>query len=149
LSHENSGTVRVVVVRVVIALALFAVLAGVAVWLERRRRADAPTQATVATPEQLDRQDFPHPERPWLVALFTSSTCESCQGLYEKARPLESDDVAVIELEYRAARALHERYHVDVAPLTLVADHDGVVQASFVGAFTATDLWNAVAELRS
>ena len=133
----------------VIALALFAVLFGVAVWLERRRRADAPTQATIATPDQLDRQDFPHPERPWLVALFTSSTCESCQGLYDKARPLESDEVAVVELEYRTARALHERYHVDVAPLTLVADRDGVVQSTFVGAFTATDLWNAVTELRA
>jgi hypothetical protein len=33
--------------------------------------------------------------------------------------------------------------------LTLVADREGVVQTTFVGAFTATDLWNAVAELRS
>ena len=137
------------VVRVVIALALFAVLAGVAWWLERRRRADAPSQATFEAPAQLDRRDFPHPERPWLVALFTSSTCLSCEGLYDKARPLESDDVAVVELEFNDARALHERYHVDVAPLTVVADRDGIVQASFVGAFTATDLWNAVAELRA
>jgi hypothetical protein len=138
-----------VLVRLVVALALFAILAGVAWWLERRRRADAPTQATFATPSQLDRQDFPHPERPWIVVLFTSSTCESCQGLYDKARPLESDNVAVVDLEYSDERVLHERYHVDVAPLTLVADRDGVVQATFVGAFTATDLWNAVAELRA
>ena len=31
--------------------------------------------------------------------------------------------------------------------MTLVADADGVVCRAFVGAFTATDLWAAVAEL--
>ena len=30
----------------------------------------------------------------------------------------------------------------------MIADADGVVQRAFVGAFTATDLWAAVAELR-
>jgi L-2-hydroxyglutarate oxidase LhgO len=30
----------------------------------------------------------------------------------------------------------------------LIADHEGVVRRAFVGAFTATDLWAAVAELR-
>ena len=74
-----------------IAVALFAVLAGVAWWLERRRRPDAPTQPHAAeTPAQLDRADFPRPDAPWLVVLFTSRTCESCAGLYEKALPLES-----------------------------------------------------------
>ena len=32
--------------------------------------------------------------------------------------------------------------------MTVVADADGVVRRAFVGAFTATDLWAAVAELR-
>jgi hypothetical protein len=81
--------------------------------------------------------------------LFTSSNCDSCAGLYDKAATLESADVAVAEVEYFANRALHERYHVDAAPMTLVADDRGVVRASILGAFAAPELWNAVAELRA
>jgi hypothetical protein len=136
-------------VRVVVAVALFALLAGVAWWLERRRRGDAPTQSPLTTPAQLDRADFARPDAPWLVVLFTSSNCDSCAGLYDKAVTLESDDVAVTEVEYFANRALHERYHVDAAPMTLVADDRGVVRASITGAFAAPDLWTAVAELRA
>jgi hypothetical protein len=138
-----------VLVRIVAAVVLFAVLAGVAWWLERRRRHDAPTQARALPPAQLDRHDFPFPDTPWLVVLFTSANCDSCHGLYEKAAPLASDEVAVTEVEFFADRTLHERYNIDAAPITVVADRDGVVRASFVGAFSATDLWNAVAELRS
>jgi len=69
--------------------------------------------------------------------------------LYEKARPLASEDVAVVEIGFPAQRDLHDRYHVQAAPMTLVADHEGVVRATFLGAFSATELWNAVAELRS
>ena len=46
-------------------------------------------------------------------------------------------------------RVLHERYQIDAAPLTLVADAHGVVHASILGAFNATELWNAVAALRT
>jgi len=135
--------------RIGIALALLIVLLGVAYWLERRRRAEVPTQSAVNTPEQLDRHDFEHVDAPWLVVLFTSSTCDSCRGLYEKAAPLASADVAVTEVEFPAARALHDRYRINAAPMTLVADAEGVVRASFVGAFSATDLWNTVADLRA
>jgi hypothetical protein len=34
-------------------------------------------------------------------------------------------------------------------PTTVIADCEGVVRRGFVGAFTATDLWAAVAELRA
>jgi hypothetical protein len=139
-----------VAVQLVIAAVLFVVLAGVAWWLERRRRTDAPTQGVSAViPAQLDRHDFPRPETPWLVVLFTSSACDSCTGLYEKAAPLDSPDVVVSEAEFPAARALHERYHIEAAPLTLVADAQGVVRASFLGAFNAPELWSALAELRT
>jgi hypothetical protein len=138
-----------VLVRVAIAVALFVLLAGVALVMERRRRRDAPSQGRGVVPAQLDRADFPRPDAPWLVVLFTSSACESCEGLYEKAAPLASVDVAVAEIEFPAERVLHERYQIDAAPLTLVADAHGVVHASILGAFNATELWNAVAELRA
>jgi hypothetical protein len=138
-----------VLVRVVVAVALFALLAALAWWLERRRRDDPPTQAASDAPVQLDRADFPRPQVPWLVVLFTSSNCDSCVGLYDKAIALESDDVVVSEIEYFAQPGLHERYHVEAAPMTLIADADGVVRVSLFGSFAAAELWNAVAALRA
>jgi hypothetical protein len=135
--------------RVVVAVALFAVLAALAWWLERRRRHDPPTQTPGVPPAQLDRGDFDRPEALWLVVLFTSSTCDSCAGLYDKASALASDDVAVTEVEYFEHPEIHERYGVDAAPLTLIADAAGVVRGSFLGAFAAPELWNEVARLRA
>jgi hypothetical protein len=117
--------------RILIAVAIVAVAGGVAWWLEHRRKVAPPTQGRAVVPQQLDRRDFPRPDAPWLVVLFTSK------------------QVSVTEVEWPANRALHERYRIEAAPITVLADADGVTRASFVGAFTATDLWNALAELRS
>ncbi len=136
------------VVRILIAVVIVAVAGGVAWWLEHRRTVAPPTQGRAVVPQQLDRRDFPRPEAPWLVVLFTSTHCDSCAGLIDKAKPLESEQVSVTEVEFTANRALHERYRIDAAPVTVLADADGVTRASFVGAFSATDLWNALAELR-
>jgi hypothetical protein len=138
-----------VAVRIVIAVAMVAVAAGIAWWLERGRKTAPPTQGRAVVPQQLDRRDFPRPDAPWLVVLFTSSNCDSCAGLLDKARPLESAEVSVVEVEYSAHRDLHERYRIDAAPITVLADGEGVTRGSFVGAFSATDLWNALAELRA
>lgn len=125
------------------------VIAGVVALVARRRRPDPPTQPTSWTvPAQLDRHDFARPDAAWLVAVFTSSTCESCAGLVDKAKPLASDVVAVDDIEFVARRDLHERYGIDAVPTLVIADADGVVQGSFVGPVTATDLWATVAELR-
>jgi hypothetical protein len=138
-----------VAVRLVIAVVILVVAAGVALWLERRRVFAPPTQGRAIVPQQLDRRDFPRPDAPWLVALFTSQHCDSCAGLYDKARPLESADVTVAEVEYGARPDLHERYQIDAAPITVLVDAAGVTRGSFVGAFAATELWSALAELRS
>jgi hypothetical protein len=100
-------------------------------------------------PKQLDRADFPRPETAWLVALFSSATCDSCHGLGDKLVPLESSDVAVCDIDFEHQGALHQRYELAAIPTTVIADHEGVVRRAFVGAFTATDLWAAVAELRA
>jgi hypothetical protein len=61
---------------------------------------------------------------------------------------LDSADVVTLEVEAHASGELHRRYAIAAIPTTVVADVDGVVRKSFVGAFSATDLWAAVAELR-
>ncbi len=138
----------IVAVRIVIAVVIVAAAAGIAWWLEHRRKVAPPTQGRAVVPQQLDRRDFPQPEAPWLVVLFTSKTCDSCAGLLDKARPLESDQVSVTEVEYTAQPELHRRYQIEAAPITVLADAQGVTRASFIGAFAATDLWNALAGLR-
>ena len=136
-------------VRVVIGAALLFVAVGVAFVLERRRKTMAtPVRDAHPVPRQLHRADFPQPDAPWLVALFSSRTCESCASMREKVLALASAEVAVCDLEYSAARALHERYEISGVPMVLVADAEGVVVESFVGPVSATDLWAAVARVR-
>ena len=119
----------------------------------RRGRATAPA-ARCPGPDRLRHAGagepgrLRRPEAPWLVAVFTSATCDTCAGVWERVQPVESDVVAVQELEYVAARDLHDRYAIDAVPTTLIIDADGVVQSSFLGPVTATDLWAAVAEAR-
>ncbi|HSH23139.1 MAG TPA: hypothetical protein VK975_03670 [Acidimicrobiales bacterium] len=133
--------------RLVIAALLVALAVMVAVVLDRRRP-DAPAQAHWAVPVQLDRADFVRPDAPWLVALFTSATCDSCVRVVAKALPPASAEVAVQEVEVATDPVLHRRYGIDAVPCLVVADAEGVVRASFVGPPTATDLWATVADLR-
>jgi hypothetical protein len=135
--------------RLIVAAIIVAVVGVVALVARKRRIPDAPTQKRFEAPEQLDRADFPRPEVPWLVAVFSSSTCDVCQTVVEKAMVLESDEVAVADIEYTTDKVLHERYQIDAVPTLVIADAQGVAQAAFLGPMTATDLWAAVAEART
>ena len=133
--------------RLAVAVVLVAVAAGAALLLRRRGPA-SPTQPRWAVPTQLDRQDFEGGDRPWLVAVFTSSACESCQRATAKASVLTSPHVAYQDVAYQERRDLHERYGIDAVPTIVIADAQGVVRGSFVGVPSATDLWAALAEAR-
>ncbi len=132
---------------------LLLVAAGVAValivsLLARRRRPDAPTQGGFQLPVQVDRADFPHRDRPWLVVVFTSATCNACADVLSKARVAESREVAVVDAEYTGQRDLHLRYGIEAVPSLIVVDAQGAVRAGFLGPVKAQDLWAAVAECR-
>lgn len=133
--------------RFLLAAVLIVVAVALAWWL-RRRRTDPPFRTGYAAPAQLDRADFERPDAPWLVVVFSSATCPSCAEAMAKAEVVASGDVAVQEVRYQDRRDLHGRYKIEAAPTTVVADAAGVVQAAFVGSFTATDFWAAVAEAR-
>jgi hypothetical protein len=132
----------------VIAVVLIVVIATVAIIVDRRRGTDPPTQRSFHVPDQLDRADFARADAPWLVAVFTSATCDVCALVRSKAEVLESEDVAVVDVEYTKARALHERYRIEAVPTVAICDAQGVVVRHFLGPMTATDLWAAVAEAR-
>lgn len=135
--------------RLLLVVALAAVAVVVAVVVQRRSRPPAPTRTGWTVPDQLDRADFARPDAPWLVVLFSSATCASCQGTWGKVEALDSSEVAVEDVPFQAARDRHERYGIDAVPLVLVADAEGVVRTSFVGPPSAADLWASLAELRS
>jgi hypothetical protein len=135
--------------RVVLVVALAAAAVLVALVIQRRQRPVAPTRTGYNVPDHLDRADFDRPDAPWLVVVFTSATCSTCAGVWDKARLLDSEAVAAQEVEVSARGDLHRRYAIDGVPATVVADARGTVRASFLGPVTATDLWATVAELRS
>ena len=136
--------------RLSVALVLVGIAVVVALLLQRRKPAP-PSGQNWNIPVQLDRSDFARPDAAWLVAVFTSSTCETCSGVAAKAAALDagsSGPVAVQTIEVAAKAELHRRYGIDAVPLVLIADSEGVVVKHFLGPVTATDLWAAVAEAR-
>lgn len=135
--------------RLVLAAGLVVLAAGAALVLRRRAATAPPTQARWAVPAQLDRDDFDARDLEWLVVVFSSATCESCLEATTKARVLASPQVGFQEIAYQDRKDLHTRYGVEAVPTTVLADAEGVVQASFVGGVTATDLWAALAQARS
>lgn len=137
--------------RILIAGVLIVVAVVVAIVLQRRKPAP-PTGTEWNVPVQLDRSEFSRPDAPWLVAVFTSSTCDACAGVWSKAVHLEAGPdgpVCVQELEAVVDAEIHRRYGIDAVPLVLIVDADGIVRQHFIGPVTATDLWAAVAEVRA
>ncbi len=133
--------------RVIVAAALVVVAAVVAVLLNRRRP-QPPTQGRSPVPTQLDRQDFPDPDRPWLLVVWTSRTSASCARATANAQLLASPSVGYVEVPWQDRKDLHDRYGIEDVPLIVLADHDGVVQASFVGNPEFAALAGAVADAR-
>jgi hypothetical protein len=135
--------------RLLVALPLAALVVTVALMVQRRRPpvpAAAPT--SYEAPTRLSRADFTRPEAPWLVVLFSSASCSTCADVWSKAALLESDEVAVQQVEAVENEVLHRRYGINAVPIVAIADRDGTVGASFMGPVSTTHLWAAVAELR-
>ena len=132
--------------RVLLAVGIALVVAVLAMVLQHRKP-EPPTQRRWAVPTQLDRADFDRPGAPWLVAVFTSETCDSCATAVALAQALASGDIAVQEVEFTARRDLHERYNIETVPMLVVADRQGIVRAHFIGMPAEGDVEEAFAEL--
>ena len=131
----------------VVAIAVVVAAVGLGLILRRRQQIAAPTQPSRAIPAQLDRADF-EPTTPWLVAVFSSATCDTCADVARKAAVLQSPSVGVVDIEFAAHRALHKKYDIQVVPIVAIADSEGIVRAGFVGPVAAEDLWGALADVR-
>jgi thioredoxin-related protein len=133
-----------------LALALIVVVAAIVVArrLERRKPAP-PTRDAYPVPAQLDRQDFPRPDAPWLLVLFSSRTCDSCGPMAIRVRELESEAVATVDVEATADKELHRRYRIEGVPMVVLADREGVVRAGFVGSVDRWELEAALADAQA
>ena len=134
--------------RLVIALVVV-IAAVVAARLLERRRPAPPTRDAYPVPAQLDRQDFPRPDAPWLFVLFSSRTCDSCGPMVARVCGLESDAIATIQVEAKADKALHDRYRIEGVPMVVLADAYGVVRAGFVGSVDTWELEEALAKAQA
>ena len=133
---------------VAIVVVLGAVAGAIACYLQRRTSPEPERGSSWTVPDLVNRSDFERPDAPWLVVLFSSSTCLACRGTAAKAALLESEVVAFQEIDHVGQKDLHDRYGIDAVPMLLLVDLVGSVRRSFVGEPSATDLWAAMAELR-
>lgn len=131
---------------IVIAVAAIALAVG---WYVQQRQPDPPIRTeSHVLPTQIDREDFARPEAPWLVAVFTSATCETCAKVWTSTQLVESDQVAIQNVAYQDDQALHDRYNISAVPSVVIADKDGVSRAEFLGPPSSADLWASLAEVR-
>lgn len=133
--------------RYVLAVALLVVAIAIAVLLERRRTPASVPSRRFRIPTHLDRMDFPDPATPWLVAVFSSTTCDSCRGVLEAVEPLRSADVAVADIAFQLNRSLHTKYEIDAVPAVVAVDAAGEVKASWLGVIDTGELWSTVSDL--
>ena len=129
-------------------LVLVAFFAGFLAYIIQRRASDAPVRTGWSIPDQVNRKDFLSPEIPWLVAVFTSSSCDTCSEVVSKTVPLASSQVVVHEVEAKKDKDLHDRYKIEAVPLVALIDTKGVVRSHFLGPVSSSDLWSSLAELR-
>ena len=138
-----------VIVQLAIVVVIVAVTIGVAIASRRAGGGAAPTPSGFTVPARVARDDFEHPTRLWLVAVFTSETCASCAGVVERAAPLDSPEVAVAAITVQEHGETHSKYRIDGVPTTIIADADGTVVDSFLGPVQTIELWDAVAAARA
>ena len=84
-----------------------------------------------------------------IVVLFLGTVWIFMATLGEEGLPTGGPRVAVVEIEYTLQPDLHTRYQIDAAPITVLVDRQGVTRAAFIGAYSAPDLWSALADLRA
>ena len=134
--------------QIIIVVAVALVALGVGAYT-KRQTPDAPSvPETHTVPDQVDRADFTSPDKPWLVAVFTSKTCETCAKVWTSTQLLASQAVGVQNVEVKDDADLHERYNITAVPSVIIVDDAGVTHASFLGPPTSSELWETLAKVQ-
>jgi len=119
-------------VTLAVMAAVAVVAAGIAWWIQRNQR-PAPTAIQGVPPGSLDRSEFRAPEAPLLIAVFTSSSCSSCDAVWGELSGYESTHVAAQNIEVGEEPDIHKRYSIESVPTAVIVDASGETQAAFVG----------------
>lgn len=140
-------------------LAVLVVLTAAAIavaYLLQRRRPEPPTAPSYRAPKQVDRADFVSQAHEGsssetsggtpstLLAVFASTTCNSCPKVWEVVSALAGPGVDTERIDVQADPDRHARYKIDGVPTTLVIDPDGVVTNSFFGVVSVEQLESAL-----
>ena len=112
-----------------------------------RRNTDSPTVPKSSLPIQIDRKDFEHPETDWILVLFSSDSCESCDKVRQLLKAQETRLLHIQEVTFPKDNFLHQRYAIESVPIVLLAGVDGVVVWSFAGTPHENLLSDALAAL--
>ena len=139
--------------RVAVLIVLTALAVAVAVALQRRRP-DPPSAPSYRAPQQLDRDDFAGRDRPWLLVLFGSVTCDTCpkawavvERIVAELAPTALTALTIERVDVENDPDRHARYRVDGVPTTLLADDQGVVRRAWFGPIDAAELTAALDSL--
>lgn len=132
-----------------LVLVVVAALAGLLAVLLQRWRPGSQVATGWSVPGHLDRADFARPDIPWLVAVFSSTDCPACASMVAEAQTLAAVRVVVQEVPAESASELHDRYQVEVVPMLVVADGDGLVWAHHLGPSTPGELRAVLERARS
>lgn len=112
-----------------------------------------PKPFAFAAPTLLVRSDFPDPDKPWLLTVFTTDKCRSCSAVWQEAQKLVAAEpaashVSLVKVDSPNQKKLHRRYGVEAVPLTVAADKTGQVRACHLGILPSAAL-SELAELFS
>lgn len=132
---------------VIYAIVVIAVLA--VLLFSARRKAEETKPTSYDLPSVIEVGDI-NDTATVHVLMFSSTSCEGCSGVWDKAKVLESKEVEVLNISYQdeQGKKLHEKYQIEAVPSLLITDKQGNTLKAFMGSVTATDLWAAVAEAR-
>ncbi len=129
--------------RLIVLVVLAALAMGIA-YLLQRRRPEAPSAPSYRAPTQVDRDDFAAPPADLLIAVFASTTCNTCPAVWATVEALKQPGVSAERIDVQDSPDRHKRYKIDGVPTTLVIDPEGVVQHSYFGLVDSDVLARAI-----
>ncbi|NNF53309.1 MAG: thioredoxin family protein [Acidimicrobiales bacterium] len=127
------------VLRLGLLVALSIAAVGIA-YLLQRRRSEPPSSPSYRTIAEVDRSEFVQPDARLLVAMFGSTTCNTCPQVWETISKIDKTDVARERIDVQTDPERHKRYRIDGVPTTIVANRDGTVRKTMFGPITRADL---------
>ncbi len=125
--------------RLGLLVALSVLAAGVALLLQRRR-SEPPSSPSYRAIAEVDRNEFAGPGSPLLVAMFGSTSCNTCPQVWEVIAKVRRPDVVTERIDVQTDPGRHKRYRIDGVPTTIVANADGTVRRTMFGPITLAEL---------